>query len=293
MKIINHNVNGLQIGQRREDGYINLTKMAKANDKKINDYLRLDTTQAFLDELSTVTGIPASGNNGLIQIRRGGNNKNAQGTWGHPQVAINCGQWCSAEFAVLVSGWVVQWMTTGLNPITPAPNTPTDLLAEINKLEKLIISIRSQARTFHTGSHQPADDHLVKSLHSISHNQLNVINSAIQRLQTLKQVAEMNSELENNADINQDRSPNPVMEIPITAKEPNQQTSAKPVMKNITAANFIDSIPVVTKEATVRFTVDLPESMHRELSILAAKRGVSKADIVRLLLEDALKEVNE
>lgn len=103
----------------------------------------------------------------------------------------------------------------------------------------------------------------------------------------------MNSGLEINADIAQDYPLNPDTEIPISVNKPNQQPPTNPTMTDITAANFIDSIPVVTKEATVRFTVDLPESMHRDLSILAAKRGVSKADIVRLLLEDALKEINE
>ena len=279
MKIINHKANGLQIGQRSEDGYVNLTKMAKANGKKLNDYLRLETTKAFTNALYRYTGIPAD--QLIIKIVKGKNS--LRGTWGHPQIAIHCGQWCSAEFAVLVSNWVVQWMTTDQNPIPQTLNTQNiDLLTEVNKLENLIISIRSQARTFHTGSHQPADEHLVKSLHTISHNQLSIINSAIQRLEKLKRVAEMNSELEINADI----------EIP-PAPKPNRQPPAKPTMKDITAANFIDSIPVVTKEATVRFTVDLPESMHRELSILAAKQGMSKADIVRILLDKALVGVEE
>ena len=89
MKIINHQVNGLQIGQRSEDGYINLTRMAKANSKKINDYLRLETTKAFVNELFLVTEIPVSK---IIQVRKGRGNRVEQGTWGHPQVAINCGQ---------------------------------------------------------------------------------------------------------------------------------------------------------------------------------------------------------
>jgi KilA-N domain len=54
MEIILHETNGLQIGQRHEDGYINLTQMAQANGKLIADYLRLDITKAFLSELSTV-----------------------------------------------------------------------------------------------------------------------------------------------------------------------------------------------------------------------------------------------
>lgn len=48
-----------------------------------------------------------------------------------------------------------------------------------------------------------------------------------------------------------------------------------------------------SKEATVRFTVDMPQSMHRKLSMLAAKTGRKKVDIVRLLLEEALKDVQE
>lgn len=49
----------------------------------------------------------------------------------------------------------------------------------------------------------------------------------------------------------------------------------------------------IFKELTVRFTVDLTESMHRKLSILAARTGKKKADIVRMLLDEALQEVIE
>lgn len=275
MKIINHKFNGLMIAQRRHDGYINLTQMAKAYGKRVADWKENEENIALL-ALFKQNPI-YKGFEPLISLR--GRNG---GTWGHPDIAIQFAQWLDRGFALQVSRWIRDWMTNGKNPIV-ADYTPTDLLTEIEHLENLIISIRSQTRIFHTGSHQPADDHLVKSLHSISHNQLNIINSAIERLQRLKQVAEMNSELESDVDI----------ELPISKPEPNNQPPTNSTMNNITAANFIDSIPVVTKEATVRFTVDLPESMHRELSILAAKQGVSKADIVRLLLDDALKDVNE
>jgi hypothetical protein len=45
------------------------------------------------------------------------------------------------------------------------------------------------------------------------------------------------------------------------------------------------------KEPTVRFTVDMAESMHRKLSILAAKTGKKKAEIVRMLLDEALEDI--
>ena len=56
--IISHNHNQTLINQRYKDGYINLTAMAQAEGKLIADYLRLDTTKAFLEELSQTMGIP-------------------------------------------------------------------------------------------------------------------------------------------------------------------------------------------------------------------------------------------
>jgi flagellar motor switch protein FliM len=57
--------------------------------------------------------------------------------------------------------------------------------------------------------------------------------------------------------------------------------------------SLMEKLQVQPKEVTKRFTVDLPETMHRSLSILAARTGRSKADIVRLLLQDALKDVQD
>ena len=56
--IISHNHNETLINQRYKDGYINLTAMAQAEGKLIADYLRLDSTKAFLGELSRSMGIP-------------------------------------------------------------------------------------------------------------------------------------------------------------------------------------------------------------------------------------------
>jgi hypothetical protein len=47
------------------------------------------------------------------------------------------------------------------------------------------------------------------------------------------------------------------------------------------------------KEPTIRLTVDLPESMHRKLSVLAAKTSKKKVEIIRFLLDEALKDVEE
>ena len=46
------------------------------------------------------------------------------------------------------------------------------------------------------------------------------------------------------------------------------------------------------KEPPVRLTVDLPQSTHKKLSILCANTGMKKVEVVRMLLNDALKDPN-
>lgn len=58
-------------------------------------------------------------------------------------------------------------------------------------------------------------------------------------------------------------------------------------------STLMDKFQTPPKEATVRFTVDLSASMHRKLSILAARTGKKKAEIVRVLLDEALEDVYE
>jgi hypothetical protein len=95
------------IEQRAIDGYINATAMCKAGDKKIAKYFENDSTKAFLQALSSDVRIPTSE---LVQIIKGGE-PHLQGSWVHPQVAINLAQWVSSTFAVQVSKWVVEWMS--------------------------------------------------------------------------------------------------------------------------------------------------------------------------------------
>ena len=201
MKIVNHEVNGLQIGQRHIDGYINATQMCAAYDREWRYYWRLPSTQAYAKALAKDFGIELIVNNptcknhtsALVLTFRGGNSQ--QGTWVHPELAVDLAAWISVEFRILVNRWVREWMTTGQNPINPQPTSteiPVDLNATIQELEHLIISIRSHSRIMHLGSHQPVDKTLFKSLHTISHNQLSVINAAIEHLQLLKSIAEDN-----------------------------------------------------------------------------------------------------
>ncbi|WP_036487260.1 hypothetical protein [Myxosarcina sp. GI1] len=74
-----------------------------------------------------------------------------------------------------------------------------------------------------------------------------------------------------------------------TAPVEEQSVTEKPKKES----SLMQKLQVEAKEGTKRFTIDLRESVHRKLSILAAKTGRSKADIVRMLLDDALENINE
>jgi hypothetical protein len=103
---IERKVEEISIDQRAYDGYINGTALCKASGKQLKHYLENKGTKEFLKELESVVGIPTTE---LIQIIQGGHPK-LQGTWVHPQVAINLGQWASPKFAVFVSKWVLDWL---------------------------------------------------------------------------------------------------------------------------------------------------------------------------------------
>ncbi|MCL6750096.1 CopG family transcriptional regulator [Nostoc sp. CCCryo 231-06] len=89
-------------------------------------------------------------------------------------------------------------------------------------------------------------------------------------------------------------------------KEPDPQNQAQPKLESEitptvkptltqkpTISSLMSQLQQVPKEPTIRLTVDLPESMHRKLSILAAKTGRKKVEIVRFLLDEALKDAKE
>ena len=221
MKIINHEANGLQIGQRREDGYINLTQMAKAYGKRVADWKENEENIALL---ALFRKDPIyKGFEPLISLR--GRNG---GTWGHPDIAIQFAQWLDRGFALQVSRWVREWMTTGNNPIQPqSMGNPIDLSSALEELEKLIISIRSHSRTIHTSAHQPVDPILFKSLHTLSHNQLGVINAAIQHLEMLKRIAEMNTQTEPTPPDKQQTINYLFPSPPPTKREERRQTKTK------------------------------------------------------------------
>jgi phage antirepressor YoqD-like protein len=111
--------------EKRDDGEIwtSLTDMAKASDKKVNNWSRSEGTQQFISALEAIT--PKR----VIESRVGGNiPESERGTWGIQQVAIKFAAWCSVEFEI----WMLDKIKTLMNEgsVSIKPKTRLELARE-------------------------------------------------------------------------------------------------------------------------------------------------------------------
>jgi hypothetical protein len=128
---------GSEIQQREEDSYVNATQMCVGNGKKVNDWLRLEQTNAYIQGISTITGIPAI----ELVITKQGSPTLGGGTWIHPKLAIELGRWISVDFAIWCDMHIKTLLETGKTEIEPIkPKTALELAKEqVKLLEQLEI----------------------------------------------------------------------------------------------------------------------------------------------------------
>lgn len=88
-----------------ETGYVNATKLCQSADKLWGHYYYNQRTKDFLTVLSGDVGISISE---LVISKKGGTK---QGTWVHPQVAIDLASWCSTKFQLAVTKLVMRYLT--------------------------------------------------------------------------------------------------------------------------------------------------------------------------------------
>lgn len=137
--IIKHQFQDHAIFQRSKDSYVNLTQMCGAGDKLVADYLRLDSTNEYLTALSAVTGIPITSESkalGLVQIKQGGNQQ--QGTWAHPEVAIDCAQWVNVNLRIWANRTLVQIIAQAPQPVEPKALPAVPEISKRNQCRKLV-----------------------------------------------------------------------------------------------------------------------------------------------------------
>jgi len=96
----------------REDGFFNATQMCKVFSKLPKDYLKSESTKAFLEALQRQKDFCPTD---LVQVVNGGLQS---GTWVQKLVAIDLARWLSPEFHVQVIEWSEEVMS-GNRPSLP------------------------------------------------------------------------------------------------------------------------------------------------------------------------------
>lgn len=126
---------GFEVSFKNEDGsvMINATEMAKVFGKAPKDWLRNDSSNEFIDTLSTVRQICTTE---LVKVIQGGA---TQGTWMHEDVALEFARWLSPEFAIWCNDRIKELMKVGM---TALPQTVEAMLANPD----LIIGLATQLK---------------------------------------------------------------------------------------------------------------------------------------------------
>ncbi|MGJ0514874.1 MAG: KilA-N domain-containing protein [Methylomicrobium sp.] len=85
--------------------WFNATEIAKQFEKRPDDFLRLKSTNEYIEELLLESGYGNSRNEILVEVVQGGKH---QGTWLHKELAFEFAGWCSALFRRKLHKWAEQ-----------------------------------------------------------------------------------------------------------------------------------------------------------------------------------------
>ena len=119
---------------------VNATQMAKPFGKRPIDWMQNQQTKDFLDKLSKVRKSTSAD---LVIVTKGGNNKNAQGTWFHEDVAIEFARWLSPQFAIWCNDRIKELMKYG---ITATPQTIDSILADPDNAIKILMALKEERK---------------------------------------------------------------------------------------------------------------------------------------------------
>ncbi len=123
--------------QLGEATMVNATEMAKPFGKRPVDWLRLPNTQEFLAKLAEVR----KSHNGFVVTVKGGNDRTAQGTWLHEDVALEFARWLSPAFAIWCNDRIKELMRHGM---TATPQTLDAILNDPDTMIRTLQALKSE-----------------------------------------------------------------------------------------------------------------------------------------------------
>lgn len=123
----------------REDGYFNMTKAAEKFDRRVNDFLSLESTAEYLAALEALN----TGKTGIwVETRRG----NGGGTWAHPKLAVRFAQWLDVRFAVWCDSIIEDILTKKAELTITQPETSATV--QVSQDPALRLAIQQLAQGF-------------------------------------------------------------------------------------------------------------------------------------------------
>lgn len=124
---------------KNQDGFVNLTQMCQANNKRLDNFLRLKTAQAFISELERVSS-QSLRSEGLVSNVGG----KAPGTWGHPILAIELARWISPAFSIWCGAHIFKLMSTGATALDEDPMLDNDAESKLSRFETRLKDLHSE-----------------------------------------------------------------------------------------------------------------------------------------------------
>lgn len=109
-----------------ENVMVNATQMAKPFGKKAVDFLKLQQTKEFLQELSEVKKITSTE---LVQVTHGNNG----GTWMHEDVAMEFARWLSPKFAIWTNDRIKELLREGVATVNDDDDTIANAMAILQR----------------------------------------------------------------------------------------------------------------------------------------------------------------
>jgi uncharacterized coiled-coil protein SlyX len=91
--------------RQNESLFFNATAIAQQFGKLSKDFLRLQSTQEYIEALQEISGKEKSPFENLVKTQKGGKH---QGTWLSNELALEFAGWCSASFRVHLHKWIIQ-----------------------------------------------------------------------------------------------------------------------------------------------------------------------------------------
>lgn len=109
MTVLNYNGNDISFISKNKTSYVNATEMGRAFGKQPSDFTKTSYFAEFIEALAETTNLRSAD---LLIVIKGGNTK--QGTWMHPDLAIEFARWLNPRFAVWCNSRIKELMKNGI-----------------------------------------------------------------------------------------------------------------------------------------------------------------------------------